>query len=299
MKIVVTGSLGNISKPLTKELVQKGHAVTVVSSKPERKKNIEVFGATAAIGSVEDVTFLTNTFTGADAVYCMLPGRGNFADPDFDLIAYANMLVNNYLQAIKQAGVKRIVYLSSIGAHTNKDNGILVYHYNAETIMKTLPADVAIFFMRPVGFYYNLLGFINTIKTQGFMASNYGADDWIPWVSPIDIATAVAEEITKPFVGRHVRYIASEEITCNQIASILGAAIGKPDMKWITITNEQLQSGMVAMGMNPKMADGYVEMNAAQHSGTLFEDYYRNQPTLGKTKMVDFAEDFAAAFNQK
>jgi nucleoside-diphosphate-sugar epimerase len=32
MKIVVTGSLGNISKPLTKELVQKKHSVTVISS---------------------------------------------------------------------------------------------------------------------------------------------------------------------------------------------------------------------------------------------------------------------------
>lgn len=33
MKLIVTGSLGNISAPLIKELVQKGHAVTVISSK--------------------------------------------------------------------------------------------------------------------------------------------------------------------------------------------------------------------------------------------------------------------------
>ena len=31
MKIVVTGSLGNISKPLTQELVEKGHEVTGIS----------------------------------------------------------------------------------------------------------------------------------------------------------------------------------------------------------------------------------------------------------------------------
>jgi len=40
MKIVVTGSLGRISKPLTKSLVQKGHQVTVISSKQEKKKEI-------------------------------------------------------------------------------------------------------------------------------------------------------------------------------------------------------------------------------------------------------------------
>lgn len=32
MKIIVTGSLGLINTPLTKELVQKGHTVTVISS---------------------------------------------------------------------------------------------------------------------------------------------------------------------------------------------------------------------------------------------------------------------------
>ena len=38
MKIVVTGSLGHISKPLTETLVKNGHEVTVISSNPERKK---------------------------------------------------------------------------------------------------------------------------------------------------------------------------------------------------------------------------------------------------------------------
>jgi hypothetical protein len=47
--------------------------------------------------------------------------------------------------------------------------------------------------------------------------------------------------------------VASEELTCNEIASILGTAIGKPDLKWIIIPDEQLQSGLpechIAAGM--------------------------------------------------
>jgi len=78
MKVIVTGSLGNISKPLTKELVQKGHAVIVISSRRENQKDIEALGATAAIGSLEDVGFLTANFTGADAAYCMIPPNNYF-----------------------------------------------------------------------------------------------------------------------------------------------------------------------------------------------------------------------------
>ena len=62
MKIIVTGSLGHISKPLTQELVQKGHSVTVISSNPEKQKDIEAIGAKAAIGTMEDADFLSSNF---------------------------------------------------------------------------------------------------------------------------------------------------------------------------------------------------------------------------------------------
>ena len=130
MKIIITGSLGHISKPLATQLVQQGHAVTVISSNPEKRKDIEALGTTAAIGSLEEVDFLTATFTGADAVYCMVP-PGNYFDPNFDLWAYYKKLGNNYAQAIQQSGVKHVVNLSSIGAHLSEGNGILQGANNA------------------------------------------------------------------------------------------------------------------------------------------------------------------------
>lgn len=300
MKITITGSLGNISKPLTQELVQKGHQITVISSNPERQKEIEALGASAAIGTMEDADFLTASFKGADAVYVMeTMGPRGFFDHNLDIIAAINKIGNNYKQAIEQSGVKRVVHLSSIGAHTDKGNGLLAFHYNVENILKQLSSDVSITFMRPVGFYYNLLGFINTIKTQGVIATNYGGDSKKPWVSPIDIAAAVAEELVTPFEGRKVRYVASEEISCNELASLLGAAIGKPDLKWVIIPDEQLLNGMIAAGMNPKIAAAMVEMNAGMNNGDLYEDYFRNKPTLGKVKLAEYAKEFAVIYNQQ
>jgi len=300
MKITITGSLGNISKPLTQELVQKGHQITVISSNPERQKEIEALGASAAIGTMEDADFLTASFKGADAVYVMeTMGPRGFFDHNLDIIAAINKIGNNYKQAIEQSGVKRVVHLSSIGAHTDKGNGLLAFHYNVENILQTLPSDVSITFMRPVGFYYNLLGFINTIKTQGVIATNYGGDSKKPWVSPLDIAAAVAEELVTPFEGRKIRYVASEEISCNELASLLGAAIGKPDLKWVIIPDEQLLNGMIAAGMNPKIAAGMVEMNAGMNNGDLYEDYFRNRPTLGKVKLAEYAKEFAVIYNQQ
>jgi len=300
MKIIVTGSLGHISRPLTVELLQKGHAVTVISSKPERQAEIEALGAIAAIGTMEDADFLSATFKGADIVYVMeTHGASSFFDPNLDLMAVISKIGQNYKQAIQQSGVKRVVHLSSIGAHTDKGNGILAFHYNVENILKQLPDDVSIKFMRPVGFYYNMFAFIPTIKTQGAIVSNYGGDVKNPWVSPLDIAAVIAEEMEKPFDGREIRYIASDEVSPNEVAGVLGEAIGKPDLKWLAIPDEQLLNGMVAAGMNSNIAKGLVEMNAGFHRGPLYEDYYLHRPAVfGKVKLTDFAKDFAAAFKQ-
>ena len=298
MNIIVTGSLGNISKPLTNELIAKGHSVTVISSNPQKEKEIQEAGASAAIGSLKDVEFLAATFAGADAVYTMVP-PGNYFDQNLDLLAYYIRLGRNYAQAIEITGVKRVVNLSTIGGNLNKGNGILVGAHNVELILNKLPAEVSITHMRPNSFYYNLLGYIQMIKSQGFIAANYGAEDIIPWVSPIDIAAAVADEISTPFSGRKARSVASEDLSGNDTARILGNAIGKPNLKWVLISDEETLKGLVSIGMNRNIAAGLVEMYSALHSGLLAQDYYQNKPAvMGKVKMTDFAKEFAAAFKQ-
>lgn len=298
MKIIITGSLGNISKPLAKELIEKGHSVTVIASSNERTQEIETLGAKANIGSVEDVDFLAKTFTGADAVYCMIP-RANYFDPNLDLDAFTRKIGNAYAQAIKQSGVKRVVFLSSIGAHLKEKSGIIQRYNEIEAVLNQL-SDVSITFMRPTSFYYNLLAYIPAIKNQGFISANYGADELVPWVSPNDIAEAIAEELTTPLDGKKVRYVASEELNGHETAQILGTAIGNPDLKWQFISDEEVLNGLISVGMQPKIAAGLVEMYAALYSGLLGEDYYKNKPAvLGKTKLAEYAKEFAAIYNQK
>ncbi|MGN6566542.1 MAG: NmrA family NAD(P)-binding protein [Flavipsychrobacter sp.] len=299
MKIVVTGSLGHIGRPLTNELVKNGHEVTVISSNAARGREIEAMGAKAAIGTIEDVNFLADTFRGADIVYTMVPPP-NFHKADANHEDTWLQIGKNYAAAIQEADVQRVIHLSSIGAHLAKGSGLIRVHYEIEQLFNEQLAHVAITFMRPTAFNYNLLAFIPTIKNAGAIISNYGGNDIVPWVSPIDIAAAIAEEIAMPAEHRRVRYVASDdELSCTEIASILGAAIGKPDLQWNVIPDAQLLNILEHAGMPASIAAPYVEMNAAIHSGLLQEDYYRNRPVLGKVKLADFAKEFAHAFHQK
>ncbi|QEE51014.1 NAD-dependent epimerase/dehydratase family protein [Flavobacterium alkalisoli] len=298
MKIIVTGSLGNISRPLTEKLVQKGHVVVVVSSRAARQKDIESLGAMAAIGSLQDTGFLEATFKDADVVYTMVP-PANYFDHSLDLISYYRRLANSYLQAIRQSGVKRVINLSSIGAHLEKGNGILEGTYQVEQLLNRLPPEVAITHIRPTEFYYNLLPHAHSAKNNGYIAMNIGKDVVNAWVSPRDIAGVIAEEISLAVPGRKVRYVASEEITYKELIGILGKAVGDEELQWQELTDEQMTQGLVGVGMNPQIAMKMAEMYAAIHSGLLYEDYDRNRPAvMGSVKMADFAKDFAHAYSQ-
>ncbi|WP_316818465.1 NAD(P)H-binding protein [Pedobacter nyackensis] len=292
MNFTITGSLGNISKPLAEILIAAGHQVTIISSSADKIKAIEELGATAAIGSVEDVAFLTEAFSGKDAIYTMVPpnfGASNIRE-------FISGTGKKYAEAIKASGVKQVVNLSSIGAHLDGGTGPISGLHDVEQIYAELDG-VAIKHLRPAFFYINFYGNIDMIKHAGILGSNYSAETPLVLVHPIDIAAVAAEELQQVFTGKSIRYIASDESTAGNVASVLGKAIGKPELPWVEFNDEDALQGMLQAGLPEVMAKSYVEMGDATRSGRLYEHYFNNKPSsFGKIKLEDFAAEFAKAF---
>lgn len=295
MKYVITGGAGNISRPLSLSLLKAGHEVTVISRNESNIKDLIDAGAKAAIGSVTDVAFLTKTFTGADAVYTMVPPVWDVEDWK----GYIGSIGKNYADAIKASGVKNVVNLSSVGAHLAEGAGPVSGIYRAEQALNTLD-EVNIKHLRPPFFYTNLFANIGMIKHLGIIGANYSMKEGsFPIVAPEDIAVVAAEELLAlNFTGHTVRYFASDEVSTHDIASQLGKAIGKPDLAWVEFSQEDALNGMIQAGLKPEIAKNYAEMNQSLGSGKLTEDYFKHRPAkLEKVKLADFAQTFANAYN--
>ena len=295
MKYTITGSLGHISKPLTIQLLQAGHQVTVISSNSDRKTDIEELGATAAIGSVEDTDFLTNAFAGADAVYTMVPPTTSA--PNWR--EYIRGIGHNFASAIKAAGVKYVVNLSSAGAHLPEGCGPVSGIHYVELALNDLDG-VAVKHLRPGFFYYNFLNNAGMAKHLGFIGGNYGSDTTMVLTDPEDIAKVAAEELLNlAFNGKSIRYIVSDERSNREVAAVLGRAIGKPDLPWVDFTDQDTFGAMVQNGLPEDVAQNYTEMGASIRTGTMFEEYIQHKPTeFGKTKLEDFAPAFAQAYEK-
>lgn len=291
MKIIISGSLGNIGQHLTQILAKESHELTVITSTADRKLAIEALGAKAAIGNIEDADFLTHTLAGADALFAMTPPN----------MGGSNVIENTvnagraFAKAIEHANLPRVVMLSSVGADVETGTGPIAGLHQIEKIYNELATSVT--FLRAGYFYTNHYNDISLIKHAGIIGANYPSDTKIPYVHPKDIATAAAEELQKQTTGKNVRYIVSNLRTAADTASLLGHAIEKPSLSWVEFTDEQSLKGMTGAGLPEEMANLYVEMGQALRHGKIQADFINhNCPISGAIKLEDFAQEFKAKF---
>lgn len=295
MKYVITGSAGHISKPLALALLKGGHTVTVIGRDEANLKELTAAGAKAAIGSVEDIAFLTAAFAGADAVYTMVP-------PRFDITTgwkdYIGQIGKNYAAALAANNIKHVVNLSSVGAHLEEGCGPVSGLFKVEQAFRLL-TNTHVLHLRPVYFYYNLLANAGLAKHMGIIGSNFGEPGQkIGLVDTADIAAVAIDALSNlSFTGHSHQYIASDIKEGQEIASIFGAAIGKPELPWVVFTDEQALGGMLQAGLTEEIAKNYLEMGVAIRTGKMYEDFFAHQPVLGPSKLESFAPVFAAVYN--
>jgi len=293
MKIIITGSLGNVAKPLAQQLISEGHDITVISSNENKKNEIESLGAKAAIGSITDLHFLTETFEGADSVFLMTP----------PIISEKNIIENtvnagkNYAEAVRKTAVKRVVMLSSVGAESPVENGPIKAIYHIENLYSELE-NVSVNFLRAGNFYINFFNDIPLIKTAGIIGGNYSPEVEVPLVHPGDIAKAAAEELVKPSSEQKIRYVVTDYRKAGDFAKALGSAIGNPDLPWVEFTDPQAYEGMIQAGLPEEMAKLYEEMGRGIRTGVIQQGFTQaGSPVSEGTKLEDFVDEFKEKFS--
>jgi uncharacterized protein YbjT (DUF2867 family) len=293
MKYIITGSLGNISLPVTKNLVRAGHNVIVISSNQDKKSEIEAIGANAAIGSMTDRAFLKETFKDADAAYLMIPS--SFSLPDYG--KFQREVADNYLSALEGSNIKHIVLLSSLGAQLRKGAGPIDALGYLEEKLLAIP-DLHLNFLRPSYFFSNLFSLAGMIKHAGIAGNNFGdTDEKLVLTHTDHIAEVATDALLNLSTGRTITNIANDERHPSEIAAVLGNAVGKENTPWITFSDEDAYNGMLGAGLNESFATLYKEMGQALRSGQMQAEYWKSRPQhFGAYKLEDFAKEFAIAF---
>ncbi len=290
-KYLITGSIGNISKIIVEGLVKARHDVSVITTSTERVSEIEKLGAKAAVGALQDLTFLKRVFSHADVVYTMIPPiwkTSNWRKSQ-------NEIAENYAEALKSGNVKHVVNLSSIGAHLSEGVGPVTGLYDFEQMLNKL-GGINVRHLRPSYFYHNLLAQVGMIKQGGIMGSNFGTTEKVFLVHPKDIASAALDELLSlDFKGHSVRYVIGDERSGEEIANSIGQAIGTK-LNWVTFSDEQQKAGLLQAGLSEVHSAAYTEMGHALQDGSMQADARSSKVRFSPVKLEDFALEFKQAF---
>ncbi len=262
--IVVTGATGHTGSVVAEKLLAAGEKVRVVGRSAEKLQRFVAKGAEAFTGDVGDAAAMTRAFSGATAVYAMIPP--SMAEKDFH--AYQARVADSLAVAIEKAGVKHVVALSSIGADKPDKCGPVTGLHRFEQRLNKL-SGVNLLHLRPGYFMENLLQFIGLIKSMGMMAGTLRGDLPIAMIATRDIGAVAAEALSRvDFTGQQVReLLGPRDVTMSEAAAIIGRAVGKPGLSFTRLPEMMVKPAMTRMGLSDDVARLLLEMMEAMNSG--------------------------------
>lgn len=285
MKVAVNTPTGNIGRQLIGHLLDAGAEVVLLTRSPEKLQSFAVRGATIRTGNLEDADFVVRATKGVDVLFWLTPP--NMGAPDFR--AYQNKLGDIAVRAVTENRIRRVVNLSSIGAHLSSGTGPIAGLHDVEKKLDRTGAHVT--HIRAGFFMENLFMAASTIAKDGAVYMPVRGSAKLAMIATRDIAKAAADRILEgDWTGRTViEIVGPADVTFDSTAATLGEALGK-QVRHVTITLEQMRQAFTGMGVPERIADLYLEMYAAFDKGKVVPEFPEKAKT-GTTSLSAFAEE--------
>lgn len=221
--ILVTGATGNVGRQVVHQLVDAGQPVRALTRNPDGAGLPA--GVEVVRGDLTRPESLPAALDGVDRVYL-------FPVPD---------AVQGFLEAARDAGVRRIVVLSSVAA-AGPPNGIGSRHLVVERAVEA--ADVEWTHLRPGAFAVNTLWqWGPSIRAEGVVRAPYGDAALAP-IHEADIAAVATTALLHDgHGGQRYELSGPESLTHREQVDILGKAIGR-DIEFVELSPDQAREQM-------------------------------------------------------
>jgi len=101
--------------------------------------------------------------------------------------------------------------------------------------------------------------------------------------------------------GKQTRELLGQrDLTYSEVSTIIGQAIGKPDLKYVQVLDDQFRGVLLQMGMSEQFAKLLVEMTGALNAGYMRALEPRSPQNTTPTSFETFvAESFVPAYRQQ
>ncbi|MBI5576311.1 MAG: NAD(P)H-binding protein [Deltaproteobacteria bacterium] len=291
---VICGATGNIGSRIVGKLLDAGEPVRAIARERVRLGPLASKGAEPWPGDIGDPAFLERVLAGARGAFVLIPPKHDA--PDFR--KYQDRIGDSIVSALEKAHVPRVVILSSIGANLSEGTGPVLGLHDLELKSKKV-RDTAFVCLRPAYFMENHLWSISAIRENGVNGSPVRPDVPIPMVATKDIAGRAARLLLEgKFTGHSVQYLLGpRDLTLSEATRIIGAAIGKPDLRYVQFPEDEARKAMARMGLSDSVIEAFLEMERGFNAGRIQATQERNAENTTPTPLEEFVKTvFAPAY---
>lgn len=259
MVIGVTGAGGQLGGHILDELLArgvKGADIIAISRSPEKLQRFADKGVQLRKGDFDDTAGLVTAFKGIDRLL-IIPASD--LRPGIRLPQHRNAIAS-----AQQAGVKHLIYISTVGAHRGQD----LFTTHTETELAVFASGLPWTILRMAMYYDNL--WMGTLQ-YALSAGVYAATAATPAanVARADVAAAAAAlAATSGHDGYLYQATGPVSQTPAEIAATIGEVFGKK-VDAVTVTQDQFNGALAAAGLPDFVVAAIGGIEAARARGLL------------------------------
>ncbi len=273
--ILVTGATGTIGSELLQELVRQGEPVrAAVHIRP-----LDVDGVETCSIDYDRPGTLPPALEGVDTLF---------------LLSQEVVHEKPMVDAAKEAGVRRVVYISSFKADTDT---FIVGQLHREVEQHIQGSGMAWTFLRPNYLMQNFVTLMgDDIRNEDAFYDSIG-DARVSRVDARDVSQVAARVLTRPgHENRAYDLSGPEALSHHQAEEALSDALGRP-IRYVELDDDSFRRRLISQGIPEDFAGFLEDVNRRNRNGETHDDTLTDhvQNILGRepTSFSQFCRDYA------
>lgn len=282
--ILLTGATGNTGGEVAKRLAAAKVPFRALIRNPDKAGPLEELGAEIAIGDFGDAAALRQALDGIDKAYLVTPNEEE--QPQWE---------RQFIELAEAAGVKHIVYLSSMESVPGCKTAVTQAHVAAEQQLRD--SGVAWTMIRPTFFNQLLLSTARGVKAKNAIVFPAGNGRLVT-TDVRDIGAVIAKVLTEPGHENQSYDITGPDlVTMAEIAEKLSRVLGRP-IEYIDQPIEEFAGILRTVGMKEWRVEAVcdelsmIAAGSLEHRTDTIEELLDRPPI----SLDQFIEDYRAAF---
>lgn len=282
--ILVVGATGTVGLAVVRQLAASGASVRGLTRDTAKAGALKLQGVEFMGGDLERPVTLNKVLAGVTQIFV-----ASAADPRMAASQ------GNLIDAVRRAGVQRIVKVSAMGASKDSPNQLLRWHREVEEQIER--SGLSWTHLRPCLFMQNALGFAPSIRSQGAF---YGCmkRGRAAFIDARDVATAgVAVLKGSGHDGKVYDLTGPEALSLHEVADRVGAVL-RQQVIYVDQGTDKFVAGLLAADVPEwfaKAIAGMYELGAQGKLATV-SDNFRSLTGDPPSNFERFVQDYMGQF---